>query len=91
LQTISTALAKLAGMLRINRCQRRQRAAGGNELEGRIGATRHARVLHFIHAAAMPETIVARRDTLRGGFLEGLVFRLFRRMHRLFARLSKGL
>src|ERR1700730_17698665 len=44
----------MAGMFRIDRRQCRQRAAGSNELEGRIGATRHTRVFHLIHAEVMP-------------------------------------
>ena len=70
--------------------QSRQRAAGGNELEGRIGAARHACVLHFIHAEAMPHAIIAGRDAFNGGFLESLVLR--RMHHRLFSfHLGKGL
>ena len=68
----------MTGMLGIDRRQCGQRAAGGNELEGRIGATGHARVFHLIHTEAMPQAVISRRDTMPGGFLKGLVFR---RMH----------
>jgi hypothetical protein len=55
LQSIETTLAKWGVCLRIDRRQSRKRAATSNELEGRIDAFGHARVLHFVHAEAMPE------------------------------------
>lgn len=80
---------QMAGMLGIDRREGCQCAAGVDELEGRVGAIRHACVLHLIHGQAMPETIIARRNAMRSGFLKRLKFR---RMHVwLFARLRKGL
>jgi hypothetical protein len=64
-------------------------ATGGDELIGCVGSTGHARVLHRIHAEAMPETTITSRDAMRSGFLKRLVFR--RMHHWLLARLCKGL
>jgi hypothetical protein len=75
-------------MWRIDGGQCLQSTASHDDLIGRVGATGHARILHRIHAEAMPEAIVASRDAMGSGFLKRLVFR---RMHGLFARLRKGL
>jgi hypothetical protein len=61
-------------MLRVDGRKGRKRVATCNELEGRIGAFGHARILHLIHAEAMREAVVPRRDTFDGGLLERLVF-----------------
>src|SRR5262249_10865564 len=71
-------LGKMTSMLGIDRCQSCKRLASSNELERRIGAVRHARVLHLIHAKAMPEAVIACPHALQSFGLEGLVFR---RMH----------
>ena len=47
-------LGEMASMLRIDCRQRLQGAASGYERNDRVGATGHARVLHRIHAKAVP-------------------------------------
>src|SRR3984893_16425714 len=47
-------LGEMASMLRIDRRQRLQGAASGYERNDRVGATGHGRVLHRIHAKAVP-------------------------------------
>jgi hypothetical protein len=47
-------LGEMASMLRIDRRQRLQGAASGYERNDRVGAPGHARVLHRIHAKAVP-------------------------------------
>lgn len=65
-------------MVRVDRGQSGKGIAGRNKLERRIGASRHARILHPKHAEAMPEAIIAGFDTFDAGFFEGAIFR---RMH----------
>ena len=90
LTDLLNALGDGCHMRGVDRGQSLQSAARGNDLIGRVGATRHACIRHRIHAEAMPQAIIARRHTMRAGFLEGL---LLRRMHRwLFSsHLRKGL
>src|ERR1700730_7284699 len=47
-------LGEMASMLRVDRRQRLQGAASGYERNDRVGATGHGRVLHRIHAKAVP-------------------------------------
>jgi hypothetical protein len=74
----------------VDRGQSLQSAARGNDLIGRVGATRHACIRHRIHAEAMPQAIIAGGDAFNGSLLESLILR---RMHIwLFSsHLRKGL